>query len=110
MDQQPYRVPMRLLDGDPSMRRLIMTWPNVERAEGWRETRNGRNAVIRLWSAISGVPQFEIRHLWLKLFNNRFIDDDGTVPDAVMNYINIIETPLLSSAEMKRRASRSGYG
>jgi hypothetical protein len=44
------------------------------------------------------------------LFNNRFIDDDGTVPDAVMNYINIIETPLLSSAEMKRRASRSGYG
>src|SRR5574341_718316 len=76
-----------LLEGRRSLWALIATWPNVPHPEGWRESREGRRAVMCAWSRISGMPEFQIRHVWRMLFDNGFVREDGSVDPAVDAYV-----------------------
>lgn len=70
-----------LLDSDPTLWRLVVTWPNVKRPK----TR--RDRVVERWAQISGRRVAEVNRAWEVLFSNGICRRDGTVDPKAAQYV-----------------------
>jgi len=95
---------LALLQNNPILWKLIATWPNVERPEGWNAGghANARQELYDRWAALSGVSRWDVRAAWKILFKNGILREDGTVDPAAEQYAYLAMVDEMPP-ELKRR-------
>jgi hypothetical protein len=87
-----------LLDGNPTLQKLIATWPNAWRAGAKKHEQ------IATWAALTGLREVEVEASWRTLFDNGFVDRDGTVDEFAAKYLASIAMGRLPAGVRERKA------
>jgi hypothetical protein len=86
-----------LLDENPTLQKLIATWPNAWRAGAKKHEQ------IETWAALTGLRPIEVEASWRTLFENGFTHRDGTVDEYASKYLASIAMGRLPAAARKPR-------
>lgn len=79
---------MGLLNRHPDRIEMVRVWPAVNPPPEWRKKRKMRERVLVRWADLAGVPEFMVRDNWRRLLVAGLINEDGTVPPAVTQYVS----------------------
>ena len=88
-----------MLDGNPTLQKLIATWPNA-----WRSGAK-KHEQIATWAALTGLRDIEVDAAWRTLFDNGFCRRDGTVDPYAARYLASIamgRLPAIRGAQRKK--------
>lgn len=88
-----------MLDGNPTLQRLISTWPNAFLAGG-----ANRKKQVAKWAELAGLREVEVENAWDSLFLNGFVNRDGTVDPFAAKYLASMAMGRLPASV--RRAAR----
>jgi hypothetical protein len=89
-----------LLDGNPTLQKLIATWPNAWRAGAKKHEQ------IATWATLTGLREVEVEAAWRSLFENGFIAKDGTVDPFAARYVASIAMGRLPRSARERRPEK----
>jgi hypothetical protein len=89
-----------LLDGNPTLQKLIATWPNA-----WRSGAK-RHEQVETWAKLTGLRDVEVEAAWRTLFENGFCRRDGTVDEFANRYLASMAMGRLPASvrDRKRKA------
>ncbi len=91
-----------LLDGNPTLQKLIATWPNAWRAGAKKSEQ------VDTWAALTGLRDVEVQAAWRTLFENGFVHKDGSVDEYAARYLASIAMGRLPASvrEKKKPAAK----
>lgn len=86
-----------LLDGNVTLQRLIATWPNAWRAGAKKHEQ------IATWAELTGLRDVEVEASWRTLFENGFVNKDGTVDGYAMRFLASLAMSKLPPSVRKKK-------
>lgn len=91
-----------MLDGDAVLQRLIATWPNAYRAGAKKQEQ------IVTWSKLTGLREVEVENHWRTLFENGFINRDGTIEQWTEKFLNGLAVARMPRTVLKKKEGAGG--
>jgi hypothetical protein len=85
-----------MLDGNPTLQKLVATWPNAYR-QGAK-----KHEQISTWAALAMLRDVEVADAWRALFENGFCRKDGTIDEFAAKYLETMVISRLPAAARRR--------